>query len=55
MYLYDSMMIYLNATNQMVNRGISPRNGTAFAETAKKITAQGNNLIYMQNNTNRID
>lgn len=53
MYLYDSMMIYMNATNQMVNSGISPRNGTAFAETAKKITTQGNGLIHMHNN--RID
>ena len=38
-------MLYMNTTDQMVKSGFSPRNGTAFAQIATQITAQGNNLL----------
>ena len=34
-------MTYMNATNQLIKAGISPRNGTAFLQTAKRISTLG--------------
>ncbi len=41
MYVYDATMVWMNATNQMVKSGVSPRNGTAFAQIAKQVTGIG--------------